>query len=90
MKLPDGWVAIVHADAKATKIDMETRELVMCRNCKYFTVKDWWAKFGKVPVLGACDVPTCEKWGGGCYTKPDGYCHLGERRDDDVQGNQNR
>lgn len=56
-------------------------ELVRCRDCKYFEVKDLWADFGKVPIL-VSDVPTCHKWGEGeCKTSPDGYCFLGERRE---------
>ena len=55
--------------------------VVRCRDCKYFEVKDFWADFGKVPIL-VSDVPTCHKWGDGeCKTSPDGYCFLGERRD---------
>ena len=54
--------------------------VIRCRDCKYFEVKDHWADFGKVPIL-VSDVPTCHKWGDGeCKTSPDGYCFLGERR----------
>jgi len=54
--------------------------VVRCRDCKYYEVKDIWADFGRVPIL-VSDVQTCHKWGdGACKTSPDGYCFLGERR----------
>lgn len=59
-------------------------EVVRCRDCKHYEVKDHWVNFGGVPILAASDVPTCHKWSDGCMTKPDGYCFMGERRDDDA------
>ncbi len=56
--------------------------VVRCRVCKHFKVKDFWADFGKVPIL-VSDVPTCLRWEGECKTSPDGYCFLGERKDDE-------
>lgn len=59
--------------------------VVRCRDCKHYEIKDHWAYFKNVPVLAASDVPTCHRWGDGeCKTSPDGYCFLGERRDDDA------
>ena len=59
-------------------------EVIRCRDCKHYEVKDHWADFGKMPIL-VSDVPTCHKWGDGeCKTSPDGYCFLGERRDADA------
>ena len=56
--------------------------VVRCRDCKYFEVKDHLVDFwGKASAL-LNDVPTCHMWGDGeCKTSPDGYCFLGERRD---------
>lgn len=56
--------------------------VVRCQDCKYYEIKDYWGNFGGVPILAASDVPTCHKWGDGCMTKPDGYCFMGERRND--------
>ena len=56
-------------------------ELIRCKDCKYFEIKDHWADFNGVPILATSDCPTCNKWAGGCKTKPDGYCFMAERRD---------
>ena len=56
--------------------------VVRCKDCKHYEVKDHWGNFGGVPILAASDVPTCHKWSDGCMTKPDGYCFMGERRND--------
>lgn len=55
--------------------------VVRCRDCKHYEVKDCWADFDGVPILVASDVPTCHKWSGGCVTNSNGYCYLGERRE---------
>lgn len=57
------------------------QELIRCKDCKHFEIKDHWADFGGVPILAASDCPTCNKWADGCKTKPDGYCFMAERRD---------
>lgn len=82
-RMPDGWVVTVEADRSEVRIS-GSRELIKCKNCKYFEIKDHWGIFGSVPILAASDVPTCNKWSDGCMTKPDGYCFMGERRDDDA------
>ena len=83
-RMPDGWVITTESNKKGTEMRLKSsRELVMCKNCKYYEVKDLWGNFGGVSVLAASDVPTCHKWSDGCMTEPDGYCFMGERRDDD-------
>lgn len=55
---------------------------IRCKDCKYYEVKDYWADFNGIPVLGASDKPTCMRWGDGdCLTDPDGYCFLAERKE---------
>lgn len=56
-------------------------QIVRCKDCKHFEIKDHWANFGGVPILATSDCPTCNKWADGCMTKPDGYCFMAERRD---------
>ena len=56
-------------------------QVIRCRDCKHYEVKDYWGNFGGVPVLAASDVPTCHKWSDGCVTEPNGYCFMVERRD---------
>lgn len=58
----------------------EGRPDIYCKDCKFFKVQDWWFEDGAIKVLGANNVPTCTKWGNGCKTNPDGYCHLAERK----------
>ena len=56
-------------------------ELVRCKDCKYFEIKDFWGEFNGISILGASDQPTCTKWGGvDCKTSPDGYCFIADRR----------
>ena len=56
------------------------KELVRCKDCKYFEIKDFWGEFNGIPVLGTSNQPTCMKWGDGdCKTSPDGFCFLAER-----------
>ena len=61
-------------------------EVIRCRDCRYFEVKDIWENFYadsiEVPILAASDVPVCHRWGDECMTNPDGYCFLGERREE--------
>lgn len=80
-RMPDGWIITVEADRLEVRIS-GSRELIKCKNCKHFGIKDHWGNFGGVPILAASDVPTCDKWGNGCMTKPDGYCFMAERRDE--------
>lgn len=42
----------------------DTVNVVRCKDCKHYEVKDHWLDFGKVPVL-VSDVPTCHRWGDG-------------------------
>lgn len=58
------------------------RELVTCKNCKHFEIKDHWGEFGGMSILAASEVPTCNKWADGCKTAPDGFCFMAERRCD--------
>ena len=55
-------------------------EVVLCKDCKYFEIKDWWGDFNGIPILATSDCPTCNKWGDGCMTKPEGYCFLAEHK----------
>ena len=53
-KLPDGWV-FIPKPVKRTTIDIEQRELVMCRNCKHRDPEDHkcdhhWHAYSPLPV----------------------------------------
>lgn len=54
-------------------------DIVQCKDCKYFEIKEWWQD----EILMADDCPTCHKWGGGCKTVENGYCFMWKRRNDD-------
>ena len=67
-RMPDGWVVTVEADGLDVRLK-ESRELVMCKNCK------WWDKDQTTDgVKGFCPNT-------GCCEQPDFYCADGERRD---------
>lgn len=36
MKLPDGMVYVFSTNRKGTGINIESRELITCKNCKYY------------------------------------------------------
>lgn len=70
MKLPDGWVLIAHMDAKAIKVDVEKRELVMCRNCKHYETE-------AIGIgIGWCNELAIAQDG-------EFWCKKGEKRSDD-------
>ena len=49
-----------------------------CKDCKYFE-RDSVAKLDNMPLIVAHEV--CRRWGNGCKTNQDGYCHLFESAD---------
>ena len=81
--------AIEKLELMRQKVDEETyRALILaikaleqepksgkCKNCKYFEY-DSVARVERIPIIVAHEI--CNKWGGGCKTKEDGYCYLFE------------
>ena len=57
--------------------------LIMCKDCKYFEY-DHVAKVDGVPLIVAHEI--CTKWGDGCKTSEDGYCFLGKKKKEEVNG----
>lgn len=56
-------------------------EIIRCKDCAYFEIKDWWVNLNNIPVLAASDCPTCRKWGNDeCMTNPEGFCYLAKKR----------
>ena len=53
-----------------------------CKDCKYFEY-DSVAKVDGIPLIVAHEI--CNKWGGGCKSKEDGYCFLFEPQESEVQ-----
>ena len=51
------------------------RQTGECKDCKYFEY-DSVKKVDGIPLIVAHEI--CNKWGGGCKTKEDGYCYLFE------------
>lgn len=72
-RTPDGWVVTVEADKLEVRLK-ESRELVMCKNCKY----------AHMTYGGECKY--CDFWqedgGDALYLDGDFFCAAGERRDD--------
>ena len=54
-------------------------EVVRCKDCIYFEL-DHWVNVNGQPLIVAHEI--CAAWGGGCKTIPDGYCNMGERKED--------
>lgn len=59
--------------------------LVRCRDCKHYTPDDeFFVDIGIGMPLPAATCDTCDLWANTkTKTAPDGYCFMGERRDDD-------
>ena len=69
-KIPDGWLVITHVDRKGIKIDMEMKELVMCKNCKHRDPEDRKCDCGGMP------------WNTQAFPVPDDwFCPYGEKED---------
>ena len=54
-------------------------DLIRCKDCKHYLrnkmyVIDW------MPLMGN---QLCEKWGDGCRTDENGFCFLGERKEEE-------
>ena len=58
----------------------KVEELVRCKDCIYFHLHkvDYWGDASVPPLIGN---HVCDKWGQGCRTEPEGFCYMGERRD---------
>lgn len=50
----------------------------LCKDCKYFEY-DSVAKVDGVPLIVAHEI--CNKWGNGCKSNENGYCHLFEEKE---------
>lgn len=64
-------------EALETVPSVDAVEVVRCKDCIYFEL-DHWVNVNGQPLIVAHEV--CAAWGGGCKTKPDGYCNMGERK----------
>ena len=50
-------------------------EVVRCKDCKWFELDSFCGS-----IIVAHEI--CRKWGRGCKTSQDGFCFIGERRED--------
>lgn len=64
------------------RLDGEYVKVVRCKDCKSFEL-DSWAEVNGNPLIIAHEV--CTAWGRGCKTDPNGFCFMGERRQDDAK-----
>lgn len=53
--------------------------IIRCKNCKHFELNHWESVSG-IPLIVAHEI--CTKWGDGCKTDSDGYCFMGERKEE--------
>ena len=66
-------------EAADTVQSVDGVEVVRCKDCIYFELNHWENVNGQ-PLIVAHEI--CAAWGGGCKTIPDGYCNMGERKED--------
>ena len=85
-ELDSDWISLtVGTGKRILELLDEQPQIVQCKDCKYFEVKDWWGNFDGFPVLATSDCPTCNKWADGCMTNPEGYCFLAEQKRGDAE-----
>lgn len=75
MKMIDGVASIVHSDEKGINVEIEHRELVMCKHCKHYKPSDVarrWMCYRK-DVDG---MPVCYDF------LPDDWCRYAERKEE--------
>ena len=75
-KLPAGWIIFPKANLKG--ITMESTDLILCEDCKFFE-RNHFDTVNGIPLITAHNI--CTKWGNGCVTNPDGYCFMGIKED---------
>ena len=80
MKFPGGWIAMPKLDRKGKHVIVETVDLILCKDCKYFEY-DSVAKVHGVPLIVAHEI--CNRWGEGCKTRENGWCFLAESKEND-------
>ena len=64
-------------------IDKVPSAIIFCQDCKHYELDHWerLEQFGGIPLIVAHHI--CMKWSDGCKTDPNGYCFMGERKDDE-------
>lgn len=76
MRIPDGYISILHSNDKGTEATVEQRELVLCKHCRHYE-----ADFGN--DWGMCCHPDWSTRTLGFEVSEDGFCHRAERREGD-------
>lgn len=61
------------------------RPVVQCKNCKHFHQDVFGDELGIGKPYDCFIVAheICDAWGSGCKTDPEGFCFMGEWREDD-------
>lgn len=55
--------------------------MINCKDCKYYHA-DFWGEIEGFPVPIIIAHQICEKWGNGCKTIAEGFCHFAEGRNE--------
>ena len=66
-------------DGVPARVYLSDIEIVRCMDCKYFET-DHFENVNGIPLIVAHEI--CMRWGDGCKTSPDGYCFMGERKEE--------
>lgn len=51
---------------------------IRCKNCIYYE-EDSWVEICGFPIIVGHQI--CSKWGRGCKTEEEGYCHYGKEKE---------
>lgn len=79
-RLPDGIIGKFKVSKKGTVIDIETKELILCKHCKYHFTDDVLCDDdnGRQKLV-AKNISFCKVNKNASITNPDGYCHLAKK-----------
>lgn len=78
LRVQDIYDAVESLPVSVVGQDRGTPDITHCSEC-YFYREDAWKEVDGVPVIVAHNV--CVRWGDGCVTDPDGYCHMARKQD---------
>ena len=79
-RFPDGTILFYKLDKKAISVEVTTKELITCKNCKFCHIENITQDIDGVPTIVAYDVPVCTATRYHYMTREDGYCDMAKHR----------
>ena len=77
-----GFDSAIELIESVPTIDASYIQVIRCADCKYYH-EDFWGDIEGLPIPIIIAHQVCTKWGSGCKTIENGYCHFGELRSEE-------